>query len=101
MYAAQVERLIGVFGRDRLLVLQYERCRASFLDEARRTYAFLGLDPEFVPPVATEQPRAPRESSSAGGAAPPGGAIRERRAPPGCPAAGDRPRALAEQKPLH
>ena len=60
MFAEQVDRLLGVFGRKRLLVLQYERCRASFAEEARRTYEFLGLDPDAAE-VEKEQPRPQRD----------------------------------------
>ena len=61
MYAGQIERLLDVFPRERVLVLQYERCQASFFEQARRTYAFLGVDPEFVPAAKQMQPRAASE----------------------------------------
>jgi hypothetical protein len=35
--------------RERLLVLQYEKCRLDPERELARTYEFLGLDPRFVP----------------------------------------------------
>ena len=60
MYAEQMDRLLAVFGRRRVLVLQYERCRASFAEEARRTYEFLGLDPDAAQ-VEEEQPRPERD----------------------------------------
>ena len=47
LYAPQVERVLELFPLERVLVLQYERCLVSYEEERRRTYAFLGLDPEF------------------------------------------------------
>lgn len=46
LYADQLARLWAAFPRDQVLVLQYERCLADPLAELRRTYAFLGLDPD-------------------------------------------------------
>ena len=60
MYAGQVDRLLTVFGRERLLVLQYERCRASFVAEALRTYEFLGLEPDAAQ-LEEEPPRPERD----------------------------------------
>jgi hypothetical protein len=62
MYFEPVARLLDTFGRDRVLVLQYERCRADYPSELRRTHEFLGLDPDrgFAPPR-----REPRERSLA------------------------------------
>jgi hypothetical protein len=48
-YHDQLRRLSHVFGRERILVLQFERCRADPRAELRRTYAFLGVDDSFVP----------------------------------------------------
>jgi hypothetical protein len=45
LFAKQVERLIELFGRDQLLVLQYEACLADPLGQMRRTQEFLGLEP--------------------------------------------------------
>ena len=60
MYFDPIARALDAFGRDRLLVLQYERCRADYPGELRRTHEFLGLDPDrgFAPPT-----RDPRERS--------------------------------------
>jgi hypothetical protein len=44
LYHEQLSRLLRHFDRSRLLVLQYERCRAAPRGELRRTYEFLGLD---------------------------------------------------------
>jgi hypothetical protein len=59
MYADKVERLLETFGRGRVLVLQYELCRERFSDELRRTYQFLGLDPDQGP--SPQPPREPRD----------------------------------------
>ena len=44
-YADQLQRLWGVFPREQVVVLQYERCVADPRGELRRTFEFLGLDP--------------------------------------------------------
>jgi hypothetical protein len=46
LYADQLLRLWRRFPRARVLVLQYERCVRDPRGELRRTFAFLGLDPE-------------------------------------------------------
>jgi sulfotransferase family protein len=61
LYADQVEQVLETFGRDRVLILQYERCRADYGGQLQRTYAFLGLDPGFRPAAPRAAPRAPRE----------------------------------------
>jgi len=43
-YAKQLERIVRCFGRDRVLVLQYERCVREPEAELERTFRFLGLD---------------------------------------------------------
>ncbi len=45
LYAKQLERLFELFGRERVLVLQYERCTADPVAEMQRTHRFLELDP--------------------------------------------------------
>jgi hypothetical protein len=45
LYFKQLERLFELFGREQVLVLQYERCRADPMGELRRTQRFLGLEP--------------------------------------------------------
>ncbi len=60
-YASQIERAVEVFGRERILILQYERCRAEYARELERTYAFLGLEQSFRPAgerIAPGEPRA-------------------------------------------
>jgi Sulfotransferase domain len=59
-YSEQVQRVLDEFPRERILILQYERCRADYTAELRRTYEFLGLDPEVVEPPNAE-PREPRD----------------------------------------
>ena len=58
LYHSQLARLVEHVGRERLLVLQYERCRSSPREELSRTYAFLGLDPERVPDVLARKTNA-------------------------------------------
>ena len=79
-----------------MLILQYERCRERYDEELRRTYRFLGLEPDrgggAVPP------REPREHPLPGGRASPArSALRPGRAK--ALGAGARPRrgALAER----
>jgi hypothetical protein len=49
-YATQLERLYAYYDESRVLVLQYERCRADPVAEYRRTLRFLGVDEDFPPP---------------------------------------------------
>lgn len=46
IYADQLLRLWASFAREQVLVLQFERCVREPVAELRRTFAFLGLDPE-------------------------------------------------------
>src|SRR4051795_1900017 len=55
LYADQLMRLWNVFPRDRVLVLQYERCVADTRGELDRTIRFIGLDPTRMPEPGTEQ----------------------------------------------
>jgi hypothetical protein len=48
-YAFHLQRVHRFFAPDRVLVLQYERCRAAPADEFRRTLRFLGIDDDHVP----------------------------------------------------
>jgi hypothetical protein len=62
LYAAQMRRLLELYPRERVLVLQYERCRAEPLAEMQRTHEFLGLDPlPEIPPDLNRQVGAARE----------------------------------------
>ena len=58
MYFEPVARALEAFGRDRVLVLQYERCQSDYEGELRRTHGFLGLDPERGPAPPIRPPRA-------------------------------------------
>ncbi len=44
-YGRQIERLVEAVGRDRILVLQYERCVRQPAEEFDRTLEFLGVEP--------------------------------------------------------
>ena len=59
LYFEQVRRVLDTFPRERILILQYERCRADFGAQLRRTYEFLGLDSDVDEPPNAE-PREPR-----------------------------------------
>lgn len=48
-YATQVRHLLEHFHADQMLVLQYERCTRDPRSALRRTFEFLGLDPEQLP----------------------------------------------------
>lgn len=54
LYAEGVRRWQAQVPSDRLLILQYERCRDDPAGQLRRTYAFLGLDPSFEPSTLNE-----------------------------------------------
>jgi hypothetical protein len=49
-YADQFEALFASVPHERVLVLQYEECVEDARAQLARTYRFLGLDDEFVPP---------------------------------------------------
>lgn len=53
LYADQLDRLLAAFPREQILVQQYELCVEDPAGQARRTFDFLGLDPERVPMTAT------------------------------------------------
>src|SRR4051794_37675476 len=57
LYWSQVQRVLDHFPRERVLVLQHERCVASFAQQLERTYAFLGLDLGFRFESERYQPR--------------------------------------------
>jgi hypothetical protein len=56
-YAQQVDWYLRHFSRERLLLLQYERCAADPQGEAARTYAYLGLEPHAVATSEVERSR--------------------------------------------
>ena len=53
-YKEGLDDVIAAFDRSQLLLLQYERCRVDTEGSLRRTYEFLGLDPDFRPPRIAE-----------------------------------------------
>jgi len=55
LYFQQLELLLEHFDPAQLLLLQFERCVRDPEGELRRTYRFLGLDPDFVPPRLRRQ----------------------------------------------
>jgi hypothetical protein len=59
LYQRQVERAFELFGRERVLVLQHERCVADPVAEMQRTQRFLGIEP-----AADASPRLRREKRS-------------------------------------
>jgi Sulfotransferase domain len=54
-YARQLDRLRLFFEDDRILVLQYEKCRAEPSGEYARTLRFLGVADDFAPTAFEEQ----------------------------------------------
>jgi hypothetical protein len=54
-YASQLRRVLAWHDREQVLILQYERCRASPAAEYRRTLAFLGVDPGHPSAVLAER----------------------------------------------
>ena len=61
-YGEQLRQLFELFDRERVLVLQYERCSAEPGAEMERTCRFLGLEPTDEPPAElTQRRRPPRE----------------------------------------
>ena len=55
LYAAQLQRLFATYPRERVLVLQYERCLQDPMAEMRRTHEFLGLEPLGEMPADLER----------------------------------------------
>ena len=55
LYSQQLRRLFEAITRERVLVLQYERCRADPAGELARTFAFLGLADVPLDPAAFER----------------------------------------------
>lgn len=50
LYHRQLLRVLDHFPREQVLVLQYEACLRDPWTELKRTFAFLGVDPEVEPP---------------------------------------------------
>lgn len=56
-FAPQVERYLGAFGRDRVLVLFLEDLRRDPAGTVASVYRFLGVDDRFQPVLAVTNPR--------------------------------------------
>jgi hypothetical protein len=54
-YAFQLEPYLERFPLERILLITSEDLRDQRPQTLRRVYSFLGVDPEFVPPVLTEE----------------------------------------------
>ncbi len=54
-YADQLLRLWSIFPREQVLVLQFERCVRDPRGELRRTFAFLGLDPDAADAIDVDR----------------------------------------------
>ncbi len=52
LYWHQLKNLLTYFDRAQVLILQYEKCVAEPVKQARRTFDFLGLDPYAWEPTA-------------------------------------------------
>jgi hypothetical protein len=50
-YATQVDQYLEFFPRSQLLVVASEELRHSRSETVRRIYAFLGIDPEYIPGI--------------------------------------------------
>jgi hypothetical protein len=55
IYADQLLRLWRVFPREQVLILQYERCVRDPVGQLRRTFEFVGLDPEPAAGLAVQR----------------------------------------------
>jgi hypothetical protein len=60
-YFEQLRRLFDLFPRERVLVLQFERCRDEPLAEMARTCEFLGIQPFAELPATMTRERDPKE----------------------------------------
>lgn len=48
-YASEIRRLLGLFDRHKVLILQYEKCKADPDYQIAKTYQFLNVDSEYKP----------------------------------------------------
>lgn len=55
LYAQQLRRVYDSFPRDRVLLLQYERCRTDPTAQLARTFRFLGLRPQSIDALRFER----------------------------------------------
>ncbi|QXP84577.1 sulfotransferase domain-containing protein [Methylococcus sp. Mc7] len=49
LYSHGLETLLRLYPREKILVLQYEKCRQNPLEEIKKTYEFLGVRRDVVP----------------------------------------------------
>ena len=98
-YEGEVRRVLDSYPHERVLVLQFERCRDDPVAELRRTWEFLELDPTAEVPerlfrhVPSRAPRPDLGDADAGTAR---RGLPRRRARPGQAVSRDRPLPLAE-----
>ncbi len=59
LYCDQVRGVLELYPRERVLILQFERCRQDPLGEMRRTQEFLGIDPLGEIPEKLSQHKRP------------------------------------------
>ena len=60
MYYEQLRHVLGTFDPGRVLILQYEHCKADPVGEMQRTHRFLGIEPlPELPEKAVERKRPP------------------------------------------
>ena len=59
LYYDQVRGVLDLYPRDRVLILQFERCRTDPIGEMRRTQEFLGLEPLADAPERLQQHKRP------------------------------------------
>jgi len=52
LYLRQMRRVLDAFPRERVLILQYERCCREYEQELDRTWEFLGVETGFRPPAS-------------------------------------------------
>jgi hypothetical protein len=63
-YHEQLRRVLALYPREQVLVLQYERCVAEPIAEMKRTYRYLGLRSRRRPPERLVAPRAASAQAS-------------------------------------
>lgn len=77
-YASQLRHLLEHVDRERVLVLQYERCRRDPDTEYARTLRFLGVDDRFRPPRGWDPDAPPLPTTAVGRARRTAGLARRR-----------------------
>lgn len=59
LYHDQVKRFFDTFGRSQVHVIIFEEFKQDALNMVRQTYAFLGVDPSFMPKIEIHNPGSP------------------------------------------